>query len=112
MKKKPKKLLPKDFEIPFSANPEEAKRLRAEAMGSAFMRVPNFRVEAARDLLDMGITQLYQLSGRSPESLLADLLKRKPDTPSTRLADFRFAVYFAETPSPDRNLLHPSAWEK
>lgn len=109
--KRPRKLLPKDFEKPFSANPEEAKRRRAEALGSAFMRVPQLRIEAARDLLDLGFTQLYQIAGRSAETLFADIRKKRPDTPDTRLADFRLAVYVAETPVPDKARLHPAAWQ-
>ncbi len=107
---KTKKLLPKDFERPFSADPEEAKRLRTEALGSAFMRVPNFKVEAARDLLDLGFSQLFQIAGRSPESLFADIRKKRPETVPERIADFRLAVYVAETPAPDKAKLHPSAW--
>jgi hypothetical protein len=102
--------MPKDFERPFAADPETAKRRRAEALGSAFMRVPQIKVEAARDLLDLGFTQLYQLAGRAPDALFADLLKLRPDTPSSRLAELRLAVYVAETPAPDKNLLHVSAW--
>ncbi len=107
---KKRKLLPKDFETPFSADPQEAKRLRAEALGSAFMRVPQLRIEAARDLLDLGFTQLYQIAGRSPETLFADIRQKRPATPDARLADFRLAVYVAETPVPDKAKLHPAAW--
>jgi hypothetical protein len=110
-KPKTRKLLPKDFERPYHPDPEEAKRLRAEALSSAFMRVPHFKVDTARDLLDLGLRQLYQLSGRSPEALYAELCKRKADTPPERLAEFRLAVYVAETPEPDRTKLHPSAWK-
>jgi hypothetical protein len=107
---RPRKLLPKDFERPFSADPQEAKRRRAEALQSAFMRVPQVGVEAARDLLDLGFTQFYQLAGRAPDALFADLRKRRPDTPPERLAQLRLAVYVAETPVPDRALLHAGAW--
>jgi len=108
--KKPKKLKPKDFERKFSENPEEAKRLRAEALSSAFMKVPQLKVEAARDLLDLGFKEIYQISGRSPETLFADILKLRSDTPASRLADFRLAVYVAETPNPEQSKLHPSCW--
>jgi hypothetical protein len=102
--------MPKDFERPFATTPEEAKRLRSEALNSAFMRIPYFKVEAARDLLDLGFTQPYQLAGRAPDALYDDLRKRKPDTPLERRAQFRMAVYFAENPEPDQARLHPSAW--
>ena len=105
-----KKLQPKDFDRPFHSNPKEAQRLRAEALSSAFMRVPHFKVDAARDLLDLGFRQLYQLSGRSPEALYADICKKREDTPPERLSQIRLAVYVAETPDPDHAKLHPSAW--
>ncbi|MDR2863496.1 MAG: hypothetical protein LBV54_06460 [Puniceicoccales bacterium] len=108
---RPRKLMPVDFERPFAASPEEAKRRRAEALHSAFMRIPQLKVEAARDLLDLGFTQLHQIAGRSAETLFADLLKKRPDTPPERLAELRLAVYVADTPQPDRALLHPSAWQ-
>ncbi|MDR1497133.1 MAG: hypothetical protein LBS59_01780, partial [Puniceicoccales bacterium] len=92
----------------FGSTPEEAARRRFEALHSAFMRVPHFNVGAARDLLDLGFTQLHQIAGRAPETLLADLLKKRPNTPPERLAEFRLAVYVAETPEPDRLLLHPA----
>lgn len=97
MKKKAGKLAPKDFEPPFSTNPEAAKRLRKEALESAFMRIPRIKVETARDLLDLGFTQLYQITGRAPETLFADLLKCKPGLSADRLAGLRLAVQAAES---------------
>lgn len=87
------------------------KKADTEALSSAFMRIPRLPVEAARDLLDLGFTQPYQIAGRSPETLFAEIRKRRPDTPGDRLAAFRLAVYVAEHPTDaDKNLLHLSAW--
>ncbi len=87
------------------------KKADQEALSSAFMRIPRLPVEAARDLLDLGFSQPYQIAGRSPETLFAEIRKRRPDTPADRLAAFRLAVYVAEHPTDaDKNLLHLSAW--
>ena len=74
------------------------------------MRIPNLDVEVARNFLDIGITQIYQLEGRSPESILADIRKVRSDVESDKLPHIRLAVYFAETQEPDKNLLRPCAW--
>ncbi len=76
------------------------------------MRIPGMRVEAARDLLDLGLREIYELQGRAPESLLADLPKKRDneDARSVRLPCFRLAVYFSETEEPERSLLTPDAW--
>ena len=70
------------------------------------------RVEAARDLLDLGLQEIYELQGRAPETLLADLEKKRdvPEARSIRLPCFRLAVYFSENEEPDRTLLTPDAW--
>jgi hypothetical protein len=97
MKKPTGTLRQKNSAPPFSSNPEEAKRLRQEALESAFMRIPRIKIETARDLLDLGFTQPYQIAGRAPETLFADLLKRKPGLPADRLAGLRLAVQSAES---------------
>lgn len=74
------------------------------------MRIPGMKVDAARDLLDLGLDEVYQLEGRSPESLFSDLKKLRPETPADRIAFLRLAVYFAETDAPDPRQLHPAAW--
>lgn len=87
------------------------KKADTEALSSAFMRVPRLPVEAARDLLDLGYTQLYQIAGRSPETLYDEIRRKRADTPRERLAAFRLAVYVAENPdNPDKNKLHLTAW--
>ncbi len=77
------------------------------------MRVPHMPVQVARYLLDAGYTDLFQLSGRSAESLLQDI--RKNDffaSEKTVLPALRLAIYFAEnSDQPDKKLLSLHAWE-
>lgn len=67
------------------------------ALQSPFMQIPRMKVDVARDLLDIGFAQVYQLQGRSPEVLFETLRKLKAETPQDRLDYFRMAVHFAET---------------
>ncbi len=90
--------------------PRRRKKVDQQALQSAFMRIPGMKVEAARDLLDLGLDEVYQLEGRSPDSLFSDLRRLRPETPADRVAFLRLAVYFAETDSPDPRRLHPAAW--
>lgn len=81
------------------------------ALQSPFMRIPRMHIDAARALLDIGVSQIYELVGRSPEALFADLQKAKPGRDSVLLPYFRMAVYFAENqPNADAAKLHPSEW--
>jgi hypothetical protein len=81
------------------------------ALQSPFMRIPRLTVEVARDLLDLGLREVYELQGRAPEALFMELRRQKPGLPADRLAYLRLAVYFAETPEPEAAKLHPSAWQ-
>lgn len=67
------------------------------ALQSAFMQIPRMKVEVARDLLDLGFTQVYQLQGRSPEVMFDTLRLDRPQLPTDRLSYLRMAVHFAET---------------
>ena len=98
------------MEFIFDDEVRKKKKADVEALSSPFMRIPRLPVEAARDLLDLGYSQVYEISGRSPETLFSEILKKRPGTPRDRLAAFRLAVYVAETPEPDRNKLYPGAW--
>jgi hypothetical protein len=80
------------------------------ALASPFMRIPRVPTEVARDLMDLGLREVYELQGRAPEVLFAELRKLRPDTPESRLPYLRLAVYFAENPEPERGKLHPEAW--
>ena len=86
------------------------KKTDYEALNSALMKIPRMKTEVARDLIDIGITETYQLRGRSPEVLLEELQKKRLNVPSDRLAYFKMVIYFAETDTPEPVLLHPCAW--
>ncbi|MBQ6705194.1 MAG: hypothetical protein IJN19_04250 [Opitutales bacterium] len=92
---------------------EPKKKVDLAALQSAFMRVPHMPVAVARYLLDAGYTDLFQLSGRSAESLLAEI--RKHDFLADEkvvLPALRLAIYFSENQSaPDKSLLNLHAWE-
>jgi hypothetical protein len=95
----------------FSAMAEpKKKKADLAALQSPFMRIPRLPVEVARDLLDLGLREVFELQGRAPESLFQELRKLKPATPPDHLAFLRLAVYFAENPEPERDKLHPGAW--
>ncbi|MGE9296940.1 MAG: helix-hairpin-helix domain-containing protein, partial [Puniceicoccales bacterium] len=87
-----------------AAIPREKKK-DYEALGSSFMRIPRMKIDVARHLLDLGLTQIYQLSGRSPESLLSEIKAQKKDVKDDVLAYLRMAVYFAENDPPDTRRL-------
>lgn len=99
------------MEFDFPDETRRKKKADIEALSSSFMRVPRLPVEAARDLIDLGYTDVYQIAGRSPETLLAEIRKKRPGTPADRLGAFRLAVYVAENgDNLDRNKLYPGAW--
>ncbi|MBU63645.1 MAG: hypothetical protein CMI26_14215 [Opitutae bacterium] len=89
---------------------KKKKKVDREALASPVMRVPRMDVRAARDLMDIGIRELYQLQGRSAESLMEDIKAKKPDVPDYRLPYLRMAIYFSENEKTDPSKLHPSAW--
>ena len=82
-----------------------------DALNSSFTHIPHLNIETARDLLDLGFREIYELSGRSPEVLFESLKKKKTNTPKDRLYSIRMAVYFAETDDPDPAKLLPHAWK-
>jgi len=76
------------------------------------MRITRFPVEVARDLLDAGSARIDQLAGRSPESLLAEIMARtKTPPPAHYLPALRMAVYFAEAEKPDPKKLFLDQWQ-
>tara|TARA_B100001248_G_scaffold217689_2_gene172908 strand:+ start:16737 stop:17021 length:285 start_codon:yes stop_codon:yes gene_type:complete len=89
---------------------KKKKKVDYEALKSPFMRIPRMDVVAARALIDLGFSDIHQLQGRCPDALFEEYQKHKPDAPITLLAALRLAVYFAETPEPDKNKLHLQAW--
>ena len=87
------------------------KKVDREALLSPLKRIPGLDLPAVRDLLDLGLSEVDHLRGRAPETLFAEILKARPQTPPDRLWQFRLAVYYAETDSPEPSRLHPAAWQ-
>ena len=56
-------------EEPLHENPKKKKKVDREAMASPIMRIPRMDVRVVRDLLDIGIRELYELRGRAAESI-------------------------------------------
>ena len=92
--------------------PKKKKKIDRIALSSPLMRIPRMDVLVARDLIDIGCKELYEMQGRSAESLFEEIQKIRPSTPSYRLAYIRMAIYFAENENADPKLLHPSLWEE
>lgn len=67
-------------------------------------------VSTVRDLIDIGISEIDELKGRSPEALFDQISSDKDRTPEDRLHHLRLAVYYAETDDPDPNLLEAWQW--
>ncbi len=110
------------FEKILGVSPEElmgAKKPRGKkkkvdmaALQSSFMKVPNMRIEAARALMDIGLRELYELQGRSPEVLFEQAREKNKELPEDFVRYFRLAVYCAETPPNERDnkKVHPHDW--
>jgi len=91
---------------------KKKKKVDRIALSSPMMRIPRMDVLVARDLIDIGVKELYELQGRSAESLFEEIKKLREDTPTYRLAYLRMAIYFAENEEADPKLLHPSEWNE
>ena len=87
---------------------KKKKKVDRIALSSPMMRIPRMDVLVARDLIDIGVKELYELQGRSAESLFEEIKKMRSDTPEYRLAFIRMAIYFAENDPADPKMLHPS----
>ena len=98
----------------FGNNPAKGskkKKIDREALSSSIMRIPRMDVRVARDLIDIGIKELYEVQGRSAESLFEEIQKLRPETPEYRLAFLRMGIYFSENDPPDPKMLHPQEWQ-
>ena len=91
---------------------KKKKKVDRIALASPMMRVPRLDIQVARDLIDIGVKELYELEGRAAESLFEEIQKLRPETPKYRIAHLRMAIYFAENDSPDPQKLHPCEWER
>ncbi|MEM8867955.1 MAG: helix-hairpin-helix domain-containing protein [Verrucomicrobiota bacterium] len=87
------------------------KKVDREALNSAFMRIPRMDVATARNLIDLGLREIYDLQGRAPEVLFEEAKRKQAEIPDDRIRYFRMAVYFAENEETETRLLHPDAWQ-
>ena len=90
---------------------KKKKKIDKIAMASPIMRIPRMDVRVARDLIDIGIKELYELQGRAPETLFEEILKLRSNTPIWRLSYIRMAVYFAENEVCEPQMLNPQYWD-
>lgn len=90
--------------------PRRKKKVDYEALNSPLMQIPRMSVEATRNLLDLGIRDVFQLQGRAPEVLFEEASQKNESLPADRVRFFRMAVYYAETMEPDPRQLHPDFW--
>ncbi|MGB0408943.1 MAG: helix-hairpin-helix domain-containing protein [Opitutales bacterium] len=89
---------------------KKKKKVDYEALNSALMRIPRMDVATARNLIDIGIREIFELQGRAPEVLFEEARSKNNQIPEDRIRYFRMAVYFAESEHPEPQLLHPDAW--
>ena len=75
---------------------QKRKKVDYAALSSPFMRIGGMRVEAARALLDLRFTEVYQLKGRDPDSIFDDLCKVRIRPDAALKKYFNLAVDFAE----------------
>jgi hypothetical protein len=88
------------------------KKVDHEALNAPLMRIPGIKVEAVRALLNAGVREIYELSGRAPDVLFEESRRKNPDLSESLLPYFRLAVYYAETADPDPRRLRPQAWDE
>lgn len=91
--------------------PKKKKKVDYEALNSRLMQIPKMDIASARDLLDIGIQDIFELEGRSPDSLFAMIKKQNAEADPKRLWYLRMAVYFAENKQTlDPKKMTPWAW--
>ena len=103
-------IIPLDALLGGENTKKKKKKVDRIALSSPMMRIPRMDVLVARDLIDLGIKEIYELQGRSAESIFEEIKKMRADTPEYRLAYLRMAIYFSENEQPDPKMLHPSMW--
>ncbi len=89
---------------------KKKKKVDYEALNSPLMRIPRMDIATARNLIDLGICEIYELQGRAPEVLFEEVRLKNQDIPDDRMRYFRMAVYYAETVEPDHAKMHPDEW--
>lgn len=90
---------------------KKKKKVDHEALNAPLMQIPGMKVDAVRALLNAGVREIYELSGRAPEVLFEESRAKTPDLNDVLLPYFRMAVYYAEADDPDSSLMSPHAWE-
>lgn len=95
---------------PSMLSQKKKKKVDYEALNSSLMRIPRMDVAAVRNLIDIGIREVYDLRGRAPEILFEEACRKNDEIPADRIRYFRMAVYYAESESPETRKLHPDEW--
>ena len=90
--------------------PKRKKKVDYEALNSPLMQIPRMSVEATRNLLDLGIREVFHLQGRAPEVLFEEASQKNESLPADRVRFFRMAVYYAECEKPEASKMHPNEW--
>ncbi len=75
---------------------QRKKKTDYAALNSPFMSIPHMDVRAARALLDLKFSEIYELKGRSAETLFEDLKKIRINPDADLVKFFALAVEFAE----------------
>ncbi len=76
-------------------------------------RIPGVGPSIAQDLIDLGIESVRELVGRDPQQMYDQHCTQVGQhVDRCVLYIFRCAVYFAETPDPDPELLKWWAWKE
>jgi len=91
--------------------PRKKKKVDYEALNAPLMQIPGMKVDAARAILNAGVREIYELSGRAPEVLFEESRAKNPELSNVLLPYFRMAVYYAESDQPEASLMSPHAWE-
>ncbi len=97
-------------ELPIMLPQKKKKKVDYEALHSPLMRIPRMNVATARNLIDIGIRDIFELQGRAPEVLFEEVRQKATTIPDDRIRYFRMAVYYAEHPNPEQHKLHPDVW--
>lgn len=91
---------------------KKKKKIDYEALQSSFMQIPMMKADIARGLLDIGVREHYELSGRAPEVLFDAMTHHDPTlkTIPDLLERLQLAVYFMEHSEHDPRKLKLSYW--
>ena len=64
---------------------KKKKKVDYEALNSALMRIPRMDVAVARNFIDIGIREIYELQGRAPEVLFEEAKRKNDAIPDDRI---------------------------